>query len=219
MDEAPSATKALLSVLVLAGSLVGLVVGSSALMQSSSDDQIRGTSRGEARGTTPAAPTSHAIGSIVSANSREVIVADVRIGGERFSSLKFGIDSTIPFCRRTCRETWRALRPGDQIDGWLKPLDPSQRRPPHPVYVNFTADHAIVDAIDGNRLTVHSTRGVGPQPPYTLLVTPETIVELRDGSEAIGELPPVEVGEWIYYTGGRSRADRADPTWAYRILY
>jgi hypothetical protein len=74
----------------------------------------------------------------------------------------------------------------------------------HWVNVNTWADDAQVDAIDGNRLVVHSTRHPDqPSPNYTVLVGPDTRINPRsDGAvAAVGSFPGAHVGGDIYVLG------------------
>jgi hypothetical protein len=116
------------------------------------------------------------------------------------TTLVLGVDSQI--CRGGCSATWEALRPGDRVDiGIDWSVEPPFTRW---VNVNSWSDYAQIDAVDGDRVQVHSTRHPEqPNPEYWVIVAPDTRINPRsDGTaEAIGSLAGAHVGQPIYFTG------------------
>jgi hypothetical protein len=193
--------------------LVGSVLGSAALMDA--PPRERGA---QDQASAPPSATSHALGTVVSTSKGALVVEESPSDSQDGRRHTYRISPDIPFCRRTCTDTWRSLRPGDVIDGWLDPVHPGQTRPARPVYVNMVADRTLVDSVAGNTLTVHTTHIAAPKTPYKVLIQPSTIVVLRDGSEMTGTLPELHPGDWLYYIGGRERPNGLSAVWAYRIF-
>jgi hypothetical protein len=111
---------------------------------------------------------------------------------------------TTHVCRGPCTHTTSILTPGDVIDAGV---DSWSAEGYHAVWIdaNLVSDYARIDAIDGLRLMVHSTRHPDqPSPQYTILIEPGTIIEpVTPGDpEVAGQLAWLEPGENIYLTGG-----------------
>ena len=109
----------------------------------------------------------------------------------------YPLDAWTQICRRSCSEQWSALEVGSRVDGVVDFLTTG----PHARWLNVNSwsDWAQVDAVDGDRLTLHTTRAT-PQVngPYTLVIGPATRVD-----------PPGElrVGEKVHITGSTQGPD------------
>jgi hypothetical protein len=115
------------------------------------------------------------------------------------------------FCRadKGCAATRADLRIGDQILATVlndRALD---------IDVNPVATDVQIDAIFGDRLVVHDVRHPDlPDPPYTLVVQPDTILMPR-----VSGAPYVpQVGDRIYYTGRAASSDANSTVYALRIF-
>jgi hypothetical protein len=199
--------------IVLVVALVGSVVGSAALMDAPQRDRDA-----TEQASAPPSATSHAIGTIVSTSQRALVIEESPSDSQDGPAHTYRISADTQFCRRTCSDTWRSLRRGDFIDGWLDPVHRGQTRPKRPVYVNMVADRTLVDSVAGNTLTVQTTHIAAPKKPYKLLIQPTTVVVLPDGSEMTGTLPELHPGDPLYYVGGRERPNGLGTAWAYTVL-
>jgi hypothetical protein len=106
------------------------------------------------------------------------------------------ITKQTQFCRaeKGCAATRDDLRVGDRIEATV-PNKTATR-----VVVNSVVATAQIDAINGDAVTLHNTRSSDrPNPPYTLILLPDTI--FVSGSATSGQGADLQVGDGIYYTG------------------
>jgi hypothetical protein len=157
-------------------------------------------------------PTSFVQGTLVAASPDSF---SVKMGS---GTETFALSAASQICRGGCSATWLALRPGDRIDAGVDlSADPPQT---HWVNVNSWSDYAQIDAIDGDRLEVHSTRHPDqPSPEYSVAVDHDTRINPRSdgGAEARGSFPGAHIGQQIYFTGSTQGPDDASVVFATTI--
>lgn len=182
---------ALLVVLsLLVGWVVAVNIGSA---QRTSHDQAAAADHDQSRRVViPVIGNEVVEASFVSSDASSIVV--------RFPSglSRIRITRATQFCRaaKGCAATRADLRPGDRI------LANVPGRSATHIDANGDAEYAQIDTINGNRLTVHNTRhDYEPNPPYTLVVQPDTMIEPTTSGAAtvVGQYPSARVGD--DYTG------------------
>jgi hypothetical protein len=110
------------------------------------------------------------------------------------------IDPSTDVCRGPCSKSTAPLQPGDRIE---LGVTTTRATGPHALWIvaNGVSDFLEVDAIDGNLLTVHSTRHPEqPNSPYTLIVEPASIFQAPSGP-ITEQRELIQVGDNLYFTG------------------
>lgn len=137
------------------------------------------------------APAALVTGTLVSATATGFTV-DVGTGTQAYA-----LGAHTQVCDGTCSGSWRDLHPGDRVEASVDGSAPASW-----VNVNPWADDVEVDAIDGDRLSVHSSRH--PQlPPYLVVVGADTRLNAPpDGTgDVAGALAATHVGDGLYVVG------------------
>jgi len=110
------------------------------------------------------------------------------------------IQTDTQFCRITCRDTWADLQTGDDVLARVKEIGTVVLT--SWVEANSTAGWVVVDAVDGDRLSVRWAKPSAFQTPFTLVIGPDT----RWNTESRGP-EPVCPGAQVHMVGGEQEAD------------
>jgi hypothetical protein len=114
----------------------------------------------------------------------------------------YALAAQTQICHGGCSGSWLDLHPGDRIQASIE--DPAGLA--QWINVNPWSDWVQVDAVEADRLVVHSTRNENGGSPYTVVIVPETRVKpIADGSsESVGSVPGARTGSRLFVTGSTS---------------